>query len=111
MRRNSSFLILRTEGMAGFMLEQKIQEIVSKYIDEEIAVDAFQEQFAGLYFAARKNPADRAAARLCNEIVGPLAEYGRGVGGEELLRQRLRPFAAVESQAPNQSARPKVNSL
>ena len=89
------------------MYEQRIQEIASKYIDKEITVDEFREQFAGLYFAARKTPEDRAAARVCNEMIGPMAEYGRGAGGEELLRKRLRRFAAAESQAPKRRSRPR----
>jgi hypothetical protein len=88
------------------MHEQRIQRIVSKYIGKEITVDEFRQQFAVLYFAARKTP-DHAGARVCNEMIGPMAEYGRGVGGEELLRKRLRRFAAGESQAPKRRLRPR----
>ncbi len=81
-------------------MSEKIKNLVNRYLRGEIQLRDFQQQFAGFYFQVRKNRnSDRTASKLCDEIVGPLAELSRGHRSEVSFREELahggRPFRSL----------------
>ncbi len=76
------------------MLSRQIESLIDEYVSGAIPASAFAERFAGLYFTVRqaRNPGT-AAARLCDAVIGPLAEFSRGHRPEESLRQDLKNAA------------------
>ena len=71
-----------------------IEDLVIRYRDGRIGLGEFQQEFADLYFQARKNRnSNLSDAALCNQIVGPLAELSRGHRSEESFRMELENIA------------------
>ena len=71
-------------------MDDRIRNLVVGYLRDEIHLQDFQQQFAGVYFQARKNRnANRSASKLCDEIVLPLAELSRGHRSEMSFREEL----------------------
>jgi len=83
------------------MSEEEILADVQGFASGHLPLDAFRQRFAQAYFSVRNDPqASRsAAARLCDRIVGPMAEFSRGHRSEESLKQELanavRPFVSA----------------
>jgi hypothetical protein len=61
------------------MFERQIEMLVTRFVNRDIRPDEFSRQFASLYFSIWQDAtSSQAANRLCNQIIGPLAEL-RGV--------------------------------
>lgn len=82
------------------MLEHQIEALLAHFVDREIRADEFSRQFASLYFSVRQSiESSRVAQRLCDQIIGPLAEYSRGHRSEESLREALERKCAHKTLA------------
>jgi hypothetical protein len=82
------------------MLTGQLRELIEGYVAGTISISDFPQQFAGLYFAVRQqSDAPGAASRLCNLVVGPLAEYSRGNRAESSLRLELEKALASERRS------------
>lgn len=95
------------------MLEEKIRNLVARYLSREIDRSGFAQEFAAFYFQVRNSSGVSPAARqLCNLIVLPFGELSRGDRSESSFREELmriaRPFAVrqlnprFESSVPPQ---------
>jgi len=72
------------------MLKEQIVALISRFVKQQIPVDDFSREFAALYFAVRQSRVPEPdASRLCNGIIGPLAEYSRGHRSLDSLRREL----------------------
>jgi hypothetical protein len=98
-------------------MSDKIQNLAALYLRREILLEDFQRQFAGLYFQVRRSRDRReSASKLCDWIVGPLAELSRGHRSEDSFREELanavRPFASepVMLRSPEAALRPSVRT-
>jgi len=86
----------------------EIQRLVEQYLAGEISLADFSPRFGVLYALVRQDRsiASRAAAQVCNAIIGPFAEHSRGHRSEASLKEELvnaiRPFAQKES-APSEA--------
>ena len=75
-------------------MDKEILNLVDRYLSQEIHLDDFQQRFARIYFQVRKSRNRlEPASRLCDEIVGPLAELSRGHRSEDSFRKELAQIA------------------
>ena len=79
-------------------MDKQILSIAKRYLEREIHLRDFQQEFAALYFQVRRGrDRKQPASILCDRIVGPLAEYSSGHRSEDSFREELasaiRPFA------------------
>jgi hypothetical protein len=87
-------------------MDKELRNLVSRYLERELPLEGFQQEFAALYFRVRNNHhAPIAASELCNAIIGPLAEMSRGHRSEDSLRTEwanaIRPFESNSNSATN----------
>ncbi len=78
-------------------MNERLRDLSLGYLEGAIPLPDFQQQFAGIYFQVRRNRnLHESASRLCDQIVGPLAELSRGHLSEDSFRAELtiaiRPF-------------------
>jgi hypothetical protein len=84
-------------GSGGVIVDGEIRSLVSRYLNQEIRIDEFQVGFAGLYLRVRSSGSRSGqAAKLCNQIVLPLAEFSREHRSESSLRQKLKAMVLQE---------------
>ena len=95
------------------MLDNQLDQLLSQFVGRQIGASDFLRDFAGLYFAVRQSQQRKQrASQLCNQIIGPLAEYSRGDRSEESLREEVataaRSFANPERNIVVMYIQPEV---
>jgi len=82
------------------MLADQLRALTEGYVAGAISTPDFSERFASFYFAVRQQQdAAGAAGRLCNLVVGPVAEYSRGNRAESSLRLELEKVLLAERRS------------
>ena len=78
-------------------LKERLEILCSRYANLDIDRESFAEEFADLYFEARRSTSDPVVNRICSRLVGPFAELSRGHRSEGSFRaivaQEIRDLA------------------
>jgi len=77
-------------------MDEKVRNLIIRYLGSEIELADFQQQFSLLYIQARRSGQ---SSRLCDEVVLPLAELSRGHRSEYDFRSRLQTISVEEFQS------------